>query len=83
MKLRTLEIKHEHYYNDQPRTDKYIGKISFFNEKGEGMTIILRDDQLASIVELCADSLVNATKEAAQSIVASLNPTLQIEGEKQ
>lgn len=79
MKLRTLEIKHENYYTDKPSVGRYQGKISFFNEKGEGMTIVLREDQLAGIVEICAEGLVSAAKEAAQSIVTSLNPVLQIE----
>lgn len=79
MKLRTLEIQHENYYSDKPSTDRYKGKVSFFNEKGEGMTIVLREDQLAGIVEICAGGLVSAAKEAAQSIITSMNPVLQIE----
>jgi hypothetical protein len=81
MKLRKLEIQHVNYYSDKPTTDRYEGKISFFNEKGEGLTVVLREDQLLGIVELCANGMVKAAQEATQSIVASLNPILQIEGE--
>ncbi len=79
MKLRKLEIQHVNYYSDKPSCDKYEGKISFFNEKGEGLTIVLREDQLAGIVEICSAGIVTAAKEAAQGIVSSLNPALQIE----
>jgi len=79
MKLRELTIKHQQYYADKPTTDKYNGKITFFNEKGEAMTIMLREDQLLGIVELCALSIKQATNEAAQSIISSLDTRLQIE----
>lgn len=79
MKLKCIEIKHKQYYSDKPTEDKYEGKIAFFNEKGEGLQIVLREDQLAGIVEICSAGIVSAAKEAAQSIVASLTPTLQIE----
>ena len=81
MKLRKLEIRHVNYYTDKPTTDRYEGKISFFNEKGEGLTIVLREEQLLGIVELCANGMVTAAKEATQSIVSSLNPLLQIESD--
>lgn len=79
MKLKSLEIKHLEYYSEKPSTDRYKGKIEFFNEEGDAMTIALREDQLAGIVELCAGSIVSAAQENAQAIVTSMNPILQIE----
>lgn len=79
MKLRALEIKHVNYYSDKPTADRYTGKVSFFNEKGEGLNLILREEQLAGIVDICATGIVKAATEASQSIIASLNPALQIE----
>lgn len=79
MKLRTLKIEHTEYYSDKPTGDKYKGTVSFFNEKGESMTITLREDQIAGIVEICAGGIVAAAREGAQSIISSLNPALQIE----
>ena len=79
MKLKTIEIKHKQYYQDKPTEDKYEGKVSFFNEKGESLQIVLREDQLAGIVDLCAAGIVQAAKEASQSIVASMTPALQVE----
>jgi len=78
MKLKNLEIKHRQYYSDKPTEEKYSGKVEFFNEKGEALTIVLREDQLAGIVELCSTGIVSAAKEAAQSIVASIKPALQV-----
>lgn len=80
MKLRDLTIRHDESWRDNPVGDKYNGTVQFFNEKGESLTIKLRDDQLAGIVELCSEAIVKAAQDAAASIVASLNPTLQIEG---
>src|ERR1700722_17836096 len=83
MKLKNLQIQHKQYYSPAPTEDKYTGKVEFFNEKGEALTIILRDEQLAGIVELCSAGIVSAAKEAAQSIVAAFNPVLQIESVNQ
>ena len=82
MKLKNLNIQHKQYYSSNPTEDKYSGKVEFFNEKGEAITIILRDDQLEGIVELCGSAIVSAAKEAAQSIAASIIPALQIEAPK-
>ena len=79
MKLKYIEIKHENYYTDKPTTDRYSGKVAFFNEKGEGLNINLREDQLAGIVDICSAGIVKAAQEAAQSIVASMKPEMQIE----
>lgn len=79
MRLKKLEIQHTEYYASAPTGNKYKGKIEFFNEKGEGLTINLTEEQLAGIVELCAGGIISAAKEAAQSITASINPVLQIE----
>ena len=79
MKLKRLEIRHEQYYAEKPSNDKYTGKVEFFNEKGEAMAINLREDQLAGIVELCSAGIIKVAQEASQSIIASINPALQIE----
>lgn len=83
MQLKELQIRHQQYYSDKPLTDKYEGKVSFFNMKGEAMTVVLREDQLQGILEICGNGLVAAAKEAAHSIVASVNPVLQIEQSRQ
>lgn len=83
MKLKSLSISHHESWRDKPDGDKYNGKVEFFNAKGESLTIQLREDQLAGIVEVCSAGIVQAAQEAAQSIVASLNPVLQIEQEIQ
>lgn len=79
MRLKELNIQHENYYSDKPSSDRYKGKVSFFNEKGESLGINLREDQIAGIVEICAGGIITSAKEAAQSIVASVTPDLQIE----
>lgn len=79
MKLKSLEIKHINYYSNTPSCDQYNGSVAFFNEKGEGLNIQLREDQLAGIVEICSAGIVSAAKEAAQSIIASLTAAIQIE----
>jgi hypothetical protein len=79
MKLKSLEIKHQQYYSANPTDGKYAGKIEFFNDQGAALTVVLREDQLAGIVELCSAGIINAAKEAAQAIVATFNPVLQIE----
>lgn len=79
MRLKNLEIKHKQYYSDNPTEAKYNGKVEFFNEKGEALTIVLREEQLAGIVELCSAGIVAAAKEATQSIISTFNPALQIE----
>ena len=81
MKLKVLHIQHKQYYSEKPTEDKYDAKVEFFNEKGEALTIRLREDQLLGIVELCSAGLVKAAQEASQSIIASLNPVLQIESD--
>lgn len=78
MKLKNLQIQHKQYYTANPTEDKYSGKVEFFNEKGEALTIVLRDDQLEEIVELCGSAIISAAKEAAQSIVSSISPARQI-----
>ena len=82
MRLKSLNIQHIQYYSDNPDNDKYKGKIEFFGEKGESLGITLSEDQLAGIVELCAGGIVKAAQEAAQAIVTSMKPTLQIEQQK-
>ena len=82
MQLKRLQITHKEYYTDKPQRNEYDGKVEFFNQKGDALTIILTTDQLAGIVEICSGAIVTAAKEAAQSIVASLTPALQIEATK-
>ena len=79
MKLKALHIQHKQYYASRITDDKYDAKVEFFNDKGEALSICLREDQLLGIVELCSAGLIKAAQEASQSIIASLNPVLQIE----
>lgn len=79
MKLKNLQIQHQQYYSSSITQDKYNGKVEFFNEQGAALTIVLRDDQMAGIVEICGEALVKAAKEASQSIITSLTPSPQLE----
>lgn len=81
MKLKNLQIQHKEYWKESPTIEQYTGKVQFFNIKGEALTIQLREDQLAGIVELCSAVIVKAAQEASQSIVASVNGLLQIESQ--
>lgn len=81
MKLKLLEIYHTERYHSKPTGDKYTGKVEFFNEKGNGLTITLTEQQLEGIVGICAQAISLAADEAAKSIIASLTPSLQLEQE--
>lgn len=81
MKLKHLEIKHKQYYSSKPDKDEYDGSIEFFNQDGHAMKIVLNEEQMAAIVGLAAEAIVDATKMAAQAIVTSFKPHLQVEHE--
>ena len=77
MILKNLQIQHKDYWRAEPQQHDYQGKIEFFNQKGEALTIILTEEQLHEVVDICTSAIVKAAQAAADSIKGSFMPMIE------
>ncbi len=68
MRLKKLRIEREEWGQHK---DQLRGKIEFSGELGE-ITLVLNDDQLNRIFQVCADSLVSTAQEAGSLMTSAL-----------
>ncbi len=68
MRLKKLRIEREEWGQHK---GQLRGKIEFSGELGE-ITLVLNDDQLDRIFQVCADSLVTSAQEAGSLMTSAL-----------
>lgn len=68
MKLESLRISLQDYGVNKGR---YVGQCAFKNEMG-GVDIVLHPDVSDTILKLCADALVQNTREMAQTMTTQI-----------
>ncbi len=68
MRLKKLHIEREEWGKHK---GQLRGKIEFSGELGE-ITLVLNDEQLDRIFQVCADSLVTAAQEAGSLMTSAL-----------